>query len=372
MLVWVKDRLDRIDELYPADRINASKERFRRVWNGEKPEGRYPFTYGQLTFDYYDDVHTPEERLRHTLDEIIVHGALSDDYIPSLFPGCRQSTIPSMFGAEEIRIGKDYTCEKIIHGYEDIDRLPAPSVRRGTVAYEWLEMQRYMLEATDGRIPVHVTDMQGPMDVAGQLWGYENLFLCAYDEPAYYRKLLSRLTEAFLLFWNSQKELLGDLFVPTHLFGWNWVPENIGGSISSDSIVMVSPDFFDEFYKPSIEEIGGVLGDISLHSCGDFSKVFHNLVDIPCLKAINAGQMTIEQLVHAGLDNATVAIAQSDISSAEKMFELMHAKSLRVDLSVIGLFPKINGRIVQYHEMSPEMRRAVKETDERIAEYAAH
>ncbi|MHB8963729.1 MAG: hypothetical protein ACYC5K_11315, partial [Saccharofermentanales bacterium] len=169
MIGWVKDRLDRIDELYPADRINTSKERFRRIWNGEKPKDRYPFTYGQLTFDYYDDVHTPEERLRHTLDEIIVHGALNDDYIPSLFPGCKQSTIPSMFGAEEIRVGNDYTCRKIIHRVEDIDRLPAPSVQRGTVAYEWLEMQRYMLEATDGRIPVHVTDMQGPMDVAGQL-----------------------------------------------------------------------------------------------------------------------------------------------------------------------------------------------------------
>ncbi|MHB8963855.1 MAG: hypothetical protein ACYC5K_11960, partial [Saccharofermentanales bacterium] len=208
--------------------------------------------------------------------------------------------------------------------------------------------------------------------VAGQLWGYESLFLCAYDEPVYYRKLLSRLTEAFILFWNSQKELLGDLFVPTHLFGWNWVPENMGGSISSDSIVMVSPDFFDEFYRPYIEEIGSALGDISLHSCGDFSKVFHNLVSIPCLKAVNAGQMTIEQLVHAGLDSNVVAIAQSDIGNAKAMFELIHSKSLRVDLSVIGLFPKINNRIVQYHEMSPEMRNIVTETDKQLAEYAAN
>lgn len=80
-------------------------------------------------------------------------------------------------------------------------------------------MQKYLLEETEGRIPVHVTDMQGPVDVAGQLWGYDNLFISAYEEPEYYNKLLAKLTRAFILFWKSQKEILGDSFAGTHLKG---------------------------------------------------------------------------------------------------------------------------------------------------------
>lgn len=368
---WVKVKLDKIDELYPPERISRSKERWRRMWRGEKPIGRYPFTYGQMMFSYYDDVHPAEERLKVSLDEIIIHGTLDDDYVPSIFPGCKQSTIPTMLGSKEIIKGRDYTCEKIIRCYEDIDRLPEPSVGPGTVAHEWLEMQKYMLEETAGRIPIHVTDMQGPVDVAGQLWGYDDLFIAAYEEPEYYKRLLTKVTQAFILFWKSQRDLLGDRFVPTHLFGWSWVPEDMGASISTDSIVMVSPDFFDTFFRPYIEEIGRVFGNISLHSCGDYSRVFHNLTAIPCLKAVNAGQMTVEQLVKAGLDNKTVAIVISLLEDAGPMFNLIRENSLRVDLSILGIWPNVDGKAVKQEDMTRELLDEVKRKGEMVSEAAA-
>jgi hypothetical protein len=368
---WVKRKLDQIDELYSSERISLSKERLRRMWRGEKPLGRYPFVYGQLLFGYYDDVHTPEERLRLSLDEIIMHGRLDDDYVPSIFPGCKQSTIPTMLGSKEVIKGRDYTCEKIIHCYEDIDRLPEPSLGFGTVAYEWLEMQQYMLEETAGRIPIHVTDMQGPVDVAGQLWGYEDLFISAYEEPEYYKKLLTKVTQAFILFWKSQRDLLGDCFAPTHLFGWSWVPEDMGASISADSIVMVSPDFFDTFFRPYIEEIGKALGNISLHSCGDFSRVFHNLTAIPYLKAVNAGQMTVEQLVKAGLNNKTAAIVLSTLEDASGMFDLIRKNSLRVDLSILGIWPLVEGKVIQPEDMTRELWNEVKRKGEAVSKAAA-
>jgi hypothetical protein len=374
MKEWVKRKLEQIDELYPPERINRSIERWRRMWRGEKPLDRYPYSYAQFLFIYYNDVHTPEERLRVSLDEIILLGGLLGDNIPSIFPGCKQSTIPTMFGSKEIIKGTDYTCEHIIHSYEDIDRLPEPSVGPGTVAYEWLEMQKYMLEETEGRIPIHVTDMQGPVDVAGQLWGYDDLFVAAYEEPEYYHKILARVTQAFILFWKAQKDLLGKCFVPTHLFGWSWVPEDMGASISTDSIVMVSPKFFDDFFKPYIEEIGKVFGNISLHSCGDFTSVFNNLTAIPYLKAVNAGQMTVEQLVKAGLDSRTVAIALSDVENAGTMFSLIKQNSLRVDLTFLGdlgMWPSIDGRIIQPDEMTEPLWDELRRKDEKINMYAA-
>ncbi len=65
-----------------------------------------------------------------------------------------------MFGAPEIIINEDVTCEKIIHSPEDISKLPKH--RLIGVAKRWLEMEEYFLEETNGELPIHVTDMQGP------------------------------------------------------------------------------------------------------------------------------------------------------------------------------------------------------------------
>src|SRR5450756_2299228 len=54
---WVKRSLDEIDSLFPIDRINRSKERWTRVWTGERPLDRYPFhTCLLYTSDAADDL----------------------------------------------------------------------------------------------------------------------------------------------------------------------------------------------------------------------------------------------------------------------------------------------------------------------------
>src|SRR5450756_1105974 len=68
---WVKRSLDEIDSLFPIDRINRSKERWTRVWTGERPLDRYPFHTGFPLFNPYNINHPAEERLRAYLDACI-------------------------------------------------------------------------------------------------------------------------------------------------------------------------------------------------------------------------------------------------------------------------------------------------------------
>jgi hypothetical protein len=110
----VKEKLKIIDGLYPADRVERSKDRWRRMWRGDKPLDRYPFVFVPLTFNYYDDVFTKEEGLKAYLNEFIIREKIFDDFIPAFFPGCKQGTIPNMFGSTELVAGKDHSCEKII------------------------------------------------------------------------------------------------------------------------------------------------------------------------------------------------------------------------------------------------------------------
>jgi len=111
---WIERKLDEIDRLFLEDRLNKSKERWRRVWNDEKLLNRYPFCTGFPLFNPYNTNHPPEERLRAYLDACIFMGKMNDDFIPFIFPGCKQSTILSMFGAKEVVLGIESTCERII------------------------------------------------------------------------------------------------------------------------------------------------------------------------------------------------------------------------------------------------------------------
>jgi len=336
---WVKEKLDLLDELFPPQRIERSRQRWEKLWSGDMTFDRYPFVYLPTSFSYYDDVHTPEQRLRASLDEFIIHGHFDDDFIPALFPGCKQSTMPNILGAEEICSDGNYNAAKMIHSVEDIHKMPAHSVANSLVAQEWLQMQKYFRQETQGRFPIHVVDMQGPVDVAAQIWSYDELLITAYTDPDAYHKLLGKATEAFIMFWQEQQDLLGDLFVGTHLWGWSWIPQGAGASLSADSLVMISPDFYEEFFKPYFVQVAEHFGGVSIHSCGDFSAVVPNLCRTPGVTAINASQMTVEQFIAAGLDHKMLTILNVEVDNAPEMFELIDRHNLRVDMTVVFPFP---------------------------------
>ncbi|MCL2034527.1 MAG: hypothetical protein FWG94_07325 [Oscillospiraceae bacterium] len=336
---WIREKIKQIKELYPDERLEKSKARWRAIWAGETPPGRYPYLFLPVSMNYYNDVFAKETGLTAYLDEFIYRGIIDDDFIPAFFPGCKQGTIPSMFGAKEIVVGRDYTNERILFSAKDIDNLPEPFIHPGTSAFEWLEMQKYYLEECEGEIPVHVCDMQGPMDVSGQLWGYENLFLCAYDDEERFHRLLETASDAFCMLWDAQQKLLGKHFIGTHLYGWDWVPENNGATLSADSMAMLSGDFFEEYYSGHLEKLAKRFGGITVHSCGDFNAVVRRLCAIPGVKAVNASQMTVEQLLDAGWSSEKPIILQEDIERAPTVFALAKEKRLWLNTAFSGLWP---------------------------------
>jgi len=339
MKSWVRERLKQINELFPAERVERSKRRWEAVWSGRRPEGRYPFVMFPTALDYYDDVFEPELGLRAYLDEIVRRGLVfDDDFIPALFPGCHQGAIPSMFGAKEIVVGADHTCERIIFSDADADSLPEPRIIPGTPAARWIEMERYYLEECESALPVHVCDMQGPFDVGGQLWGYDNLFLCAYDDEARFNHVMELCERAYCLLWETQAELLGANFVGTHLFGWDWVPPGNGATLSADSMAMMSPDFFDEYYAARLEGLAKRAGRLSVHSCGNFGAVAGRLAAIDGVQAVNASQMSVRQLLDAGWSAEKMIILAADASDAGQIFALAREQGLRLDVSFTGVW----------------------------------
>lgn len=338
MQPWIKDGLVRTAELFPPERLAASKARVTALWEGTPLPDRYPFTYWPVRCGYYDACQDGAERLHLFLSEFETQGQLRNDFIPQFFGGCRQSTIPNMFGAREVVVDGDYTCDKLIAEPADIARLPDPEIRPGSVAQGWLDMNRWCLEETEGRLPISVVDMQGPVDAAAQLWGYDGLFMLAYEDPALFHHYLSKVTDAFILLWRAQKELAGDLFVGTHLFAHNWVPPSFGASVSADSLVMISADFFDEFYVPHLQRLADTFGGLCIHSCGNYAGAVPGLYRAPCIAGVNWSQMTVQQLVDAGADSSRVLVGVGgDVKDAPATYSLLKARQIPADLILGGL-----------------------------------
>jgi len=286
------------------------------------------------------------------LDEIIAHGRTQDDFIPHFFPGCRVATIPDMFGASEsVHTQPDGTreygvCEKLLSIDDDPRNLPDPVIGPDSIASFWLEMQEYALEETDGRLPISVIDMQGPMDVAGQLWGYDNLFMDAMTEGEKTKALLEKCTTAFIKLWKRQQELLGDKFLGTHLWGWSWVeegPDN-GASLSMDSLAMISADFFKEHTKEHLVQISKEFNGLAIHSCGDFSAVIPGINEIPGIDTINSSQMSLSELRDAGMDTTRFITVTRNYDELEEEYRLIKEHSLNVEMTVSGVWDE-NGKM---------------------------
>ena len=128
-------------------------------------------------------------------------------------------------------------------------------------------------------------------------------------------------------------------FIPTHMYGWSWIPENtINASISADCLAMLSSSFFTEHYLPYIRELGRYFGGLIIHSCGDFSAVVKSLTKIPEIKAVNASQMTPQMLYESGWDPEKVIITKEDFDKSDEIFGFIKDKNLKVELCIRELW----------------------------------
>jgi hypothetical protein len=344
----VLEKLDRIDELYPPERLARSKERWRRLWLGEKPLDRLPFTYSPVAVGYWD-ISPKEQRLVDYLDEFIARGFMDDDFVPGMFAGCHQGGMASMFGARTFEVDNDgvldTNCEQLLGDMEDAAGLPPPAMRPESIPARWISEDRWYIEQTDGRLPLHVVDSFGPVEIAGKLWGYENLFVAARLAPELFHKVMRYATDAFMLFMDEQRAAAGDLLIETSLNAHDWVPTGATINLGMDSLVMLSADFFNEYCAPYLAEVADRYAPLTIHSCGWFRQLVRPICEAPFINGLHLGQMTLAELIEAGLDDRVVVIpAGISVETLPEAMSLIRARGLRANFTIAGLWcsPKPN------------------------------
>ncbi len=270
-----------IERLYPPERIARSKARLQAVWELQRPD-RIPFVFAWLpppaddepVLGVWDGTCTNEESLASQLESIIDRAVIDDDYVPSLFPGLRQGTIPTAYGAVEERNGEHIWVKPIVRGAGDVFELERPDFCKDGIAAEFLERVRFFRAATEGRVAIQLPDMQGPLDLAGNMWGSEPLLEAMYTEPDAVHHLLQTMTDAFIDFVRLLQQAAGGDLIPIHCLPVVWMPPDRGIALSEDLIVLISPKLYTIFGRPYNEQIADAFGGVIIHSCGSTE---HNL-----------------------------------------------------------------------------------------------
>lgn len=287
--------LAEIDRLYPPERIERSRERLRRVWWGNAKPDRLPLVFTHFPADDTAPVgdgntQAPtgdEETLRGQLEAIIARACLQDDYIPSLFPGLRQGLLPTAYGAREVQTGGHTWVEPILRDAQDVTQLVQPDFTRQGVAAEFLETIRFFRAATQGRLPIQMPDMQGPLDLANNLWGTEGLLLAMQETPAAAHRLLQMMTDDYIRYMCLVREAAQGDWVPMHCMPVVWLPPALGVALSEDLLAVLSPRLYRAYGPPYNRQIASAFGGIIVHSCGSIKHNLAPLAATPGLVGVN-------------------------------------------------------------------------------------
>ena len=291
-----------IQRRYPPARIAASRARLLAVWNGNSagPAGDHadgiPFIFLGVPNNtgangaMLGEARYPRgEMLAYLLETILARAGVEDDYIPSLSPGCRQGLIPTAYGAREEWTSDHYWLAPLLASAEEADGLPQSDLSRDGVAAEILENTRFFRHATQGGLPIQMPDMQGPLDLAGNMLGAERLMVEMYDHPAAVHRLLDRMTRDFISYMHLQEEAAGGTLVPIHCMPTVWLPPGSAMSLSEDLLAVISPRFYPTFARPYNERVAAEFGRVVIHSCGSWEHNLAGLAQTQGLLGVNFG-----------------------------------------------------------------------------------
>ena len=215
---------------------------------------------------------------------------IRDDFIPHLRPQVGVTMFPSAFGCEvqffEHTMPWAHPLIKETDPPEKVFDLPKPSVRAGQLG-QMLEFTEYFVKKTMGRLPIAVSDVQGPLDTAYMVWEPSAFMLAMYDRPKAVHHLMRLATDLAIDYVKEQRRL-SPRFIPCH-YPPLWLPDGKGIAVSDDGMAVISAELYREFCLPYMNEISDAFGGLFLHSCGGFAHQFANIERIDNLRGINFG-----------------------------------------------------------------------------------
>ena len=137
-----------------------------------------------------------------------------------------------------------------------------------------------------GRVAVRIPDMQGPLDVAGQVVGPANILRMLVEHPDAAHHVIGLATQLLIDFYRAMQAEVTELAGP-HCPSSLWCPPELGNALSEDYAPLVSRAMYEEFSLPYIQRIADETGGLFIHCCGEFEHTYESMASIRGLVGMN-------------------------------------------------------------------------------------
>jgi hypothetical protein len=192
-------------------------------------------------------------------------------------------TVASVFGVDYVwHPGQAPAVEPIYQSIPDVSRLVPRDFDDAAILRYTRQTVEYFLEQTGGRLPMSWCDIQAPINIAGGLLPIDQLLLGIYDTPDRVKDFLSLLADITIRYYRQQGDLIGDALArPGHGFASSRQAAGMG--LSTDNVIMLSPDMFTDICSDDLGRIGEAFGGVAFHSCGNWFAWLDAVKKIPGL-----------------------------------------------------------------------------------------
>ena len=161
-----------------------------------------------------------------------------------------------------------------------------PDIRAGLLG-DVLDFAEFYYKKTNGKFPIAMTDLQGPINSASLIWDTTDFMAALYEYPDEVHHLMRLVTDVTIKFVKEFRSKVGE-FIPAH-FPPVYLPDGMGIAVSEDNLAVMSSQTYERFSLPYLNELSEEFGGILIHSCGNFEHQLDVLSKVYKLRGINFG-----------------------------------------------------------------------------------
>ncbi|MGD9494855.1 MAG: hypothetical protein AB7Y46_00965 [Armatimonadota bacterium] len=269
--------------------------RWRAFWDMTEPPER-PMQAAGCADVRMSEQHDFELRAARFMQGAAEAICTQPDYVP-VFPtiiGAHQQA--SAFGCETFLVDADSSIwsRPLLRQYDPdavlaLELPPVDAALQGAS----ITVARQVEAFFDGRMAVRIPDMQGPLDVAGQVVGPERLLRMLAEHPDAAHHVIGLATQLLIDFYRAMAAAVTELVGP-HCPGGLWCPPELGSALSEDYAPLVSRAMYEEFSLPYIQRIADETGGLFIHCCGTFEHTYASMASVDGLTGVNPAIPVVE------------------------------------------------------------------------------
>ena len=122
---------------------------------------------------------------------------------------------------------------------------------------EWWRISKGLLEAAArraaGRYYVGLPDLNGPSEIVARLRGTEELAMDLLDHPQAVKAAVDKVNGAWLRYWEACHGVIHQ-WIGGYVYWMGIWSESPSTDLQCDFSIMISPEMFEEFFLPAIEQ----------------------------------------------------------------------------------------------------------------------